>query len=437
MGPRPPARTIPPRARGASEADVAVLLLGLGTLAALKGLTLSVDHTVAYLYYTDYRFGYVARGLIGQLFSPVLAATPKAAHAGILVAWHLATLAALLVALARLAARTVAAAGTGRREVVLAAAVLLFCSPLLTSLASLPAAPEVLLCLLTLGVAEAVRAGRYGLAWLAFLVGALAHQLIIFVALPVMVLGGLLDADRRRFAVAGSVLAGAAACLAVLLAPAPDARFVGVFVEHGIPPGAARSLFEDQLGQTTGRMLGAMAELWRRHPLNGAVAVAYGASAGAAILAACLLSPGAARAAAEPLAFLPRGWPRSVLAVLLVAGAGLGPLLVLAFAWDLSRLAVLATFTSFLAADTALRRVPRDDPAAAAAPRAPSSRSAAVALGCGALAAVFLCLPYVGLWFNGALVKREELVVPNPVLEVGATRAVVEGFLRFYNRDAP
>jgi hypothetical protein len=443
MTPEPaaaPGRAAAAGGPGPASPGVAALLLGLGVLSALKGLTLVVDDTVAYLYYTDYRHGFVARGLLGQLFAPLLAAAPKGAHAGLLAAWHLAALAALLAATARLAARTVAAAG-GRADVA-AMAALLFCSPLFTSLANLTAAPEVPLCLLTLAIAAAIRAGRHAAAWVLFLAGALAHQLMLFLALPLMVLGtavGLGPGRRRGLAVAGTLAAGLAAALAVLLAPAPDPRLAARFVEHGIPPEAARNLLADQLGQGTGRMLGVMAGLWRDHALNGLIAVAYGAGAGAAVLAACLLgSPGAVRSAAARLTVLPPGGARTALAVLLALGAGLGPLLVLALAFDLSRLAVLATFTSFLAADALLRpAVPA--PAGAGPPPRPGSRPGrtAAALACGVLAAVFLWLPYVGLWFNGSLLKRGDLLVPSPALGVGASRAVVEAFLRFYDRDAP
>jgi hypothetical protein len=219
--------------RETSDVNVAVILFGLGSLSALKGLNLIVRPTASYFYYTDYRFGFVLRGLVGQLFSPVLAMLPQSAHGDLLIAWHYAALAALLVVLSRFAARTVAA--TGRVD-VLAMAVLLFCSPLIPSLAFFTAAPEVLLCLLTLGLVAAIRAQRFGLAWLVFLVGALAHQLMIFLALPVMVLGSLIHADRPVPAVAGSIAVGLAACLIILSAPAPDARFIGRFIEHGIPP---------------------------------------------------------------------------------------------------------------------------------------------------------------------------------------------------------
>jgi hypothetical protein len=417
------ARTVP-------VPTIASLLFALGVLSAFKGLTTYVDQTAAYLYHTDYRFGFVARGLVGQLFSPLLAATPPGAHRWVLVAWHYATLALLLALLARFAARAVAAAG-GRAD-VLAMAALVFCSPLVPSLANFTAAPDVLLCLLTLGVVAAVRAGRLGAAWALFVAGVLAHQLMLFLALPLMVLACLLaGGDRRWAAAAVSLAVGAAASLAVVLAPAPDERFVGVFVATGIPPGAARSLFEDQLGQTTGRMLGAVAELWRDHTLNGLIAVAYGAGAGVVLLATCLLSPGAVRAAAGPLDVLPAGRARAAVAVLLVVGAGLSPLLVLALAYDLSRLAALATFTSLVAAGLVLLRA---GPGAGPARRG-GTRAAAIV--CGALAVAFLCLPFLGLWFEAGLAKRDELLVPNPVLEFGPTRALVERFLAFYGRDAP
>src|SRR5687767_9192844 len=50
---------------------VTVLLFGFGTLSALKGLNLMVSSTASYFYHTDYRFGFILRGLVGQFFSPI------------------------------------------------------------------------------------------------------------------------------------------------------------------------------------------------------------------------------------------------------------------------------------------------------------------------------------------------------------------------------
>lgn len=418
-----PTVAAPLGAQSAFGTYVAILLLALGVLSALKGLRPYVDQTAFYLYYTDYRFGFILRGLIGQLFSPVLAMLPLRVHDDLLFGWHIATLALLVILLARLSARTVVT--TGRTD-VLAMGILLFCSPLIPSLAHFTAAPDVLLCLLTLGLVAAIRAQRLLLAWLIFLAGVLAHQLMIFLALPVMVLCSLVEADRPGRAVAGSLAIGVAACLLVLLAPTPDVRLIDRFIEHGVPPGGARSLYDDQLSQTATRMLGVMAGEWRRHFVNGTVAVIYSASAGAVILLTCLLGLGAARSNVVPLTFLPPGRLRSVLTALLVMGVGLSPLLVLAFAYDLSRLAVLSTFTSFLVADTLLRHGPSE---------VTSSRSRFGTWMCAVLAAVFFCLPVMGLWLTGAQLNGHELLVPNPILEFGVTREIFDGFVAFYNRN--
>jgi hypothetical protein len=327
------ALTVAPGARAASGGPsaepaprpalgLAALLLALGALSALKGLNTFVDPTASYFYYADYRFGFVARGLVGQLFAPALDALPAGAHRGLLVAWHFAGLAALLAALARLAARTVAAAA-GRAD-VLAAAILLFCSPLVPSLAYFTAAPDPLLCLLTLAVVAAARAGRHALACVVLLVGTLAHQLMVFLALPLLVLASLVHARRPAPAVAVALAAGLAACLIVLAAPAPDARLVGRLVAHGVPLEDARGLVQLQLGQGAFEMLGVMAGMWRANPLNGAIALAHGAAGGVAILAVCLLTPGALRPVAERLPPAVPAGPRGLLAGLLVDGCRAG-----------------------------------------------------------------------------------------------------------------
>jgi len=409
--------------RTESGLGITVLLLIFGTISALKGLNLHVDVTASYFYYSDFRFGFILRGLVGQLFSPILAALPQSSHNGLMIAWHFATLATLLIVLSRFAARMVVATG---RASVLAMAVLLFCSPLIPSLAYFTAAPDVLLCLLTLGIVEATRARRFVLAWLIFFVGALAHQMMIFIALPVMLLGSFINADRHVPAMAGSAAVGLAACILILLAPAPDERLASRFIEMGISPAEAQVLYKNQLGQKSSEMLGVMADLWRQNFVNGVIAVTYGASAGAVILVTCLLSQGALRRLTEPLTFRAPSRLTTVLAMLLVLGIGLSPLLVLAFAWDLSRLAVLSTFTAFLVADMVLCR---------GQAQVRLARSRLVTFACGALALVFLGLPFIGLWFGGFLLNTGRPLVRDPILEIEVIRTIVEGFLEFYSRN--
>lgn len=415
------------RARGAVGAGFVALLLALGALSALKGLNLGVHYYASYFYYADYRFGLIQRGLVGQLFAPVLDALPPSAHHDLLLGWHFAGLAVLIAALARLAARTVDAAG-GRADVA-AAAVLLVCSPLIPSLAYFTASPDALLCLLTLGMVAAARARRHALACALFLAGALAHQLMIFLALPLLVLASLTRAERPVPAVAGAVVAGMAACLFVVVTPAPDGRFVERLVQHGVPLEEARGLLERQLGQGVAEMLRVMAGLWRANLLNGGIALVHGAATGVAILAVCLATPGVLGPVAARLPASIPGRLRSALAALLVVAAGLGPLLVLAFAWDLTRLAVLSAFTSFLTADLLLR----DGRTVAAAPR-PGRLGT---LGCAVLAAAFLCQPFVGLWFTGSFVNTLMPVVLDPVLRFEPTRSVVREFRAFYDRNEP
>src|SRR5690349_8059325 len=95
--------------RTESRLGITVLLLIFGTISALKGLNLHVDVTASYFYYSDFRFGFILRGLVGQLFSPILAALPQSSHDGLMIAWHFATLATLLIVLSRFAARMVVA----------------------------------------------------------------------------------------------------------------------------------------------------------------------------------------------------------------------------------------------------------------------------------------------------------------------------------------
>jgi hypothetical protein len=404
--------------------SLAIMFIGLGIFSAMKGLVLDVDQTAAYLYYTNYHFGFVLRGLLGQLFSPFLSNIPPGLHHDLLIGWHVMTLAALLLALSWLAARAVAAT---RRTDVLAMAILLFCAPMFTSLAGFTAQPDTLLCCLTLMAVSAIRTQRFVLAWLIFLMGVLVHQLMVFLALPLMILSSLLE-KRQPFPVVGSILVGLLACALVLVAPAPDERLITRFIEHGIPPEAARSLFEDQLSEALAGRFRAMAELWRNHLLNGIIAIAYGASASLIIMVTSLLSSDGLGRVAAALPFLPQGPARSVMAAVLALGAGLSPLLILAFASDLSRFSVLSTFTAFMTADLLLRQEQSQT-------WSPGSRS--LTFTCGSLAALFVYLPFMGMWFRGAMLKQPDLLIFKPILEFEALTRAIERFLDFYNRYAP
>jgi hypothetical protein len=255
---------------------------------------------------------------------------------------------------------------------------------------------------------------------------------MVFLALPLLVLASLVHARRPAPAVAVALAAGLAACLIVLAAPAPDARLVGRLVAHGVPLEDARGLVQLQLGQGAFEMLGVMAGMWRANPLNGAIALAHGAAGGVAILAVCLLTPGALRPVAERLPPAVPAGPRGLLAGLLVTGAALGPLAVLAFAWDLTRLAALSAFTAFLTADLLLRR---GEPSVAPPDPARSSRLATLA--CGTLAVAFLCLPFVALWFGGLYQNDFDPVVRDPLRDLEPIRSAFERFFAFYNRDGP
>jgi hypothetical protein len=401
------------------------LFLGLGTISVLKGLNWALAPEGSYLYYIDYRFGFLMRGLVGQLFSPLLARLPRSAHQELFLAWHVLTLVVLLVLLVRLAAQTVAQSG---RIDVLAMATLLFCSPFLASLAYFIATPDILLCLLTLGVIAAIRARRFALAWLIFLVGVLVHQLMVFIVLPLMVLGSMTGGAPRTRAIAGSLAIGLAACLVILMAPAPDPRLIRLFIDQGISSEGARDLFDFQLSQELVEVSSVMAGWWLKGFINGMIAAAYGALPALAILAGCLTLPGASIQAVVPLPFLRPGRPRAILTAVLVLGVGLSPLLVLALAWDLSRLAALCPFTAFLVAVML---------AGPGQGRAEQPGPNLLALICSVLAIAFLCLPFLALWFDGWKLNADRPFIRDPILAIEPMRTTIEQFLRFYDRDVP
>jgi hypothetical protein len=401
---------------------IVVLLMVLGTVSALKGFNLIVTPTASYLYYTDYRFGFVIRGLVGQIFAPLLDSLPPSAHQGLLIGWHFVVLAGLVGAIAVTAARTVV--GAGRVE-ILPIAILTVTSPLVPSLAYFTAQPDALLCLLTLGIVAAMRAGRPMAASVMLAIGGLAHQLTIFLALPVMVLAGLVHGKHPARVLTASVIVAAAICAMVLAAPVPDERLVARFVENGIPAPHARSLYQQQLGQSLVDSVCMMIGLWREHALAGFIVLGYGTAATAAIAGSLLLHPGAMRTASDALRSLGARSAMPAAARIAVVATAFSPLVVLAFALDLSRLSVLSVFTAFLTADILLRAVEGPE-------IAPAGLFRIGAALCGALAVGFLFLPMLGLWFTGFHVNVGHPLIPDPLLETGTIRWLVDRLIEFH-----
>jgi hypothetical protein len=407
---------------GLGQGRLVVCFFVLAVVSALKGLHRAIAPEVVYFYYTNYEFGFILRGLVGQVFAPLLKTTPVSMHGQIMLVWHILSLGVLMAVLSFRAARLVAA--TGRAD-VMAMALLLFCSPLIPSLAFFVASPDILLCLVTLGILAAMRGGHPVLAWLLFLLGTIIHQLMVFIALPVMILASVMQANRQWLVVVGSVVVSLLACLVVLMAPPADERFVQRFVEAGITPEGARDLYDFQLRQSLTDMLDKMALIWRAHLLNGLISLTYGTVAAVAILLGCLSRMNVIQDALRSLIPVPPGRWQRVVAVLLAVGAGLGPLVVLALAWDFSRLALLSTFTSFLVAELLFRHQ-----------GAKLQRSVGtVTAGSTALAAVLLCLPLLALWPAGMKLNNELPIVRNPVMDIPVVRMAVEHFQAFYDRD--
>jgi len=398
-------------------------LLGLGALSILKGANLNIVPESLYLYYTDYRFGFVRRGLIGQVFAPLLDRLPRHLHEPLILAWHLATLVLLLVLLTAWAARIAARAGRDMRLMAL----LLFVSPFLGSLAFFTGGPDVLICLLTLAAVVALRRGRPIIAWLAFLAGMLAHQLMIFTALPLMLFTSLAAPRYRRVSFAGSLALGLVACLVVVLAPPADERLIDRFITIGIPPDTARLIHDLQLDQDVAGMSRRMVGLWANFPMQGMIAVAYGGAAGIVILAYGLVTFRAALPALIPASPRLPGIAGRVLAGLLALGAGLAPLLALALAWDVSRLASLCPFTAFLAVAVLAGQSPAQPPPAGPWPAASA---------CGVLLVLFLCMPFLGLWFEGVKLNQVRPLIPPASLSVAPWNWVVQGVEAVYRSPA-
>ena len=346
-------------------------------LTSAKGLTAVFHVDELYFWVNDFAYGFVRRGVIGSLAAPWLrSVTPGDVHA-IAVGWWLAGLMCTLLVAAALFWRGLT---KHRRAATVAVGALVATSPMLGLITYHVGYPDTVIVALVAATGVFLPSAPAIIVAVAMIGLGAVHEMILLLLLPIVVFCTCMRPCTR---VQGAVIgAGAfAALLLPLLSTRPSAEILQRLVLAGLPLADATTQLDTALSQTIAGSASTMYAAWSRHFLNGVLGILYAGLPGGIIM---LLGWSAASAWIAARVFSGAG---RALLLALYAAACLGPVALLALAWDLSR---IASFTTLTAAMT-VSLVGRHRDLHASRPL--------VAVSC-AIAGFYLCLPVANLYFD-------------------------------------
>jgi hypothetical protein len=318
------------------------LLLILSSLAGLagvlKGASSDIVNGVDFYWMIDYRQGLIKRGLIGSLFHPILAMEPWQHALGMVVWIHLAGCAAIVCILAWLFAFAVEWAKSSLDRVTVCLAFLtLMCSPLMPSLGYIVGYLDVYAILFALVGVLLILREQYVTAAIVAGAGPLVHESFVFLWAPIAIMLAWSSVVTKQ-RVPGKLIAMSFPALsaAMLLALHNQAAATALIQSLPLPPDVRRrAVF--QLGLSLSASFDHMRRIeYPGHLANTAIAMAY------------CLPPSAGILWANGFVNARRWAPRIVSTMLVAILATVAPLMLLAFAWDLSRFLVWADLSSAL-----------------------------------------------------------------------------------------
>ena len=317
--------------------------------------------------------------------------------------------------LAGLAAITIWRRSEPGSLVVIGLSGLLFAtSPFLGLIAHHVGYPDALIAALVLACGLCLPRASPATVAAALIVCGMVHELAALLLLPIVAFELAMRPALRPRAYT-IIIAGAAIALAgPLLAHGRQPDLQDRLVAAGLSAADAQQQIAVSLHQGLGQAMTRMQVVWASHTLNGVLGIAYAGLPGFCILWLGLPSAWRWIAARAPTR---RG--RS-LRLALYAAACLGPIALLAIAWDLARLASFTTLAAFITVSLTLESV--------------SAAPARSAMGLSAVsAACFVLLPVMNLYFDyGRCIRLQMAGEVCPVC-AGAGVAMID----FYNRDLP
>jgi hypothetical protein len=343
--PPPPSSTGLQSPRGV--AAVAALVIAATLLTAARGYRLPHDYPIAH-WLLDYGHGFVKRGLVGTLASPLYAWKSPTEIRDVVTTLTLVVLLGALAALTGCAVRLVRTATRPADRALLAgAAVVLATSPLVMNMAYTSGFLDRFLELATLGAIAALVHRRRTVASILVLFGVAVHEVFLVYGLPVVLFTALLARARPEESAGRRHLLGD---LAAVLVPAGLAYGAILIGQHLLSDWDVRLIQKDIV--RTGVLDATGAGFATFHLTHG---FAENAALQSGQVLERLLRWDVWRVVLPPLALLLAtsglllvrlGRAILILPLLLATGA---PLLLHGVAWDTARFTTFTIFHAFVA----------------------------------------------------------------------------------------
>jgi hypothetical protein len=301
-----------------------------GVIGVLKGLDPHLTELRQFYWYLTYHDGLIRRALLGTLFHPLLRFGDVASLAPVIIAAHLTVIATIVATIVVLYDHAISSEQARDSRIALICSYLcLMCSPWLSTLAHDVGYVDVYIGALVAGSVALVLSRHYVAAGVLASVGPFVHEEFIFAWLPVLVLVGWSIAmthsnvPRKLAAVALPLMA-----MAIVVGLHDHEAELTAVRELPVSDLTKQGLAAYAFGQTFGSSFDHMRRLeYPGHIGNAVTALAY------------LAAPAAVIWLVAPLCYWQR-WRRPFLTLFVGAVAVVSPLMLLAFAWDLSRIAV-------------------------------------------------------------------------------------------------
>lgn len=307
-----------------------------------------------YLWEVTYKYGFIKRGLIGAIYNYLQPGRDLSGLNNTVAHLSLGCLFALCAGLIFACRRIFSRNSTCLRATYYLLASALFLSPAWSNLAWIAGYPDLFIVILAfLGLFVLTkRHPSWHLAWIIAAVGPLAHEMFLFLWPSVIILKYLQiqckperDAPLKLFIL---FLIPIASYSFLSVAHSNESAFLSLDSSILIPKDTLDELKKYQFGQTLFSSMSAMLRIWRQYFNNAIAAVIFFCGAPLSVLFIISKIVDLAAPARIQSARLPSDFPKEVIEKILLGIAAAFPLLILLFAWDLSRLLCLTTFSTFM-----------------------------------------------------------------------------------------
>ncbi len=330
-----------PKSRWSAEALARLGFLLVSALTAAKGIIPATHDDELYFWFANYQHGLTRRALVGSLLTPIVDSMTRD-QLGILL--RLIVLAVFAIILPFTWRWLIALRGQFPERTIYLFASLFVTSPFLGLLAYHVGYPDGLIALLVILGALALRHARIWTFACVLVAGTFVHELILLLLLPLSAWGAIncRHWSRKHYLILALLVVGC--CLVVISEGRASPGIIESLTSHlkavGVPQESAVFQVRASLTQGVSQTILLMRQIWANNLLNAILETIYAALPGVLILSAAL--PNLSRRIAG------RSRLVKIMLSLLFLMSGLGPVFLLALAFDTSRLASFSTLTALL-----------------------------------------------------------------------------------------